>query len=61
VEQVVYVGTDTRFRIRLSEGVSLAVREQNVISAPDLGGYFSESGGPVYAVWLSDASRILVD
>jgi spermidine/putrescine transport system ATP-binding protein len=61
VEQVVYVGTDTRFRVRLSENVSLAVREQNVISTPDPVGYYADSDAQAYAVWLSDAGRVLLD
>ncbi len=61
VEQVVYVGTDTRFRVRLTEGVVLAVREQNVISEPDPTAYYSEGSNRVYAVWLKDAGRVLVD
>ena len=61
VEQVVYVGTDTRFRVRLSKNVSLAVREQNVISVPDPTAYYRNSGDQSYAVWLSDAGRILLD
>jgi spermidine/putrescine transport system ATP-binding protein len=61
VEQVVYVGTDTRFRVRLSENVVLAVREQNVISTPDPTGYYAEVDTPAYAVWLSDAGRVLLD
>jgi spermidine/putrescine transport system ATP-binding protein len=61
VEQVVYVGTDTRFRIRLSENVVLAAREQNVLSTPDPAGYHGDSDAPAYAVWLSDACRILLD
>jgi spermidine/putrescine transport system ATP-binding protein len=61
VEQVVYVGTDTRFRVRLSENVVLDVREQNVISTPDPIGYYAEGDTPAYAVWLSDAGRVLLD
>jgi spermidine/putrescine transport system ATP-binding protein len=61
VEQVVYVGTDTRFRVRLSENVRLAVREQNLISTPDPNAYYRDSGGQTYAVWLNDAGRILLD
>jgi spermidine/putrescine transport system ATP-binding protein len=61
VEQVVYIGTDTRFRVRLSENVSLAVREQNVISTPDPVGYYADSDAQAYAVWLSDAGRVLLD
>jgi spermidine/putrescine transport system ATP-binding protein len=61
VDQAVYVGTDTRFRIRLSENVVLDVREQNVISTPDPTGYYADSDTPAYAVWLCDAGRILLD
>jgi spermidine/putrescine transport system ATP-binding protein len=61
VEQVVYVGTDTRFQVRLTENVVLSVREQNVISVPEPTGYYAESDTPAYAVWLNDAARILLD
>jgi spermidine/putrescine transport system ATP-binding protein len=61
VEQVVYVGTDTRFRVRLGDKVSLDVREQNVISTPDPMGYYADSDTPAYAVWLNDAGRVLLD
>jgi spermidine/putrescine transport system ATP-binding protein len=61
VEQVVYVGTDTRFRVRLSENVQVAVREQNVISTPDPHGYYADSTAPAYAVWPKDAGRVLLD
>jgi spermidine/putrescine transport system ATP-binding protein len=61
VEQVVYVGTDTRFRVRLSDNVTLAVREQNLISTPDPDAYYRDSGGQTFAVWLNDAGRILLD
>ncbi len=61
VEQVVYVGTDTRFHVRLSENVRLMVREQNLISTPDPIGYYAGDAGWVYAVWLRDAARVLTD
>jgi spermidine/putrescine transport system ATP-binding protein len=62
VEQVVYIGTDTRFKVRLSENVVLDVREQNVLSTPDPTVYYEEGlDNPVYAVWLCDAGRILLD
>jgi hypothetical protein len=57
----VYVGTDTRFRVRLSDKITVDVREQNVISTPDPVGYYAESDAQAYAVWLSDAARILLD
>jgi spermidine/putrescine transport system ATP-binding protein len=62
VEQMVYVGTDTRFRVRLSQNVTVDVREQNLLSTPDPSVYYDEgSENPVYAVWLCDAARILFD
>jgi spermidine/putrescine transport system ATP-binding protein len=61
VEQVVYVGTDTRFRVRLSDNVTLAVREQNLLSTPDPDAYYRDGGAQTYAVWLNDAGRILLD
>jgi spermidine/putrescine transport system ATP-binding protein len=61
VEQVVYVGTDTRFRVRLSDSVSLDIREQNVVSSPDQGAYYADTGDPVYVCWLYDAGRVLID
>ncbi len=61
VEQVVYVGTDTRFQVRVAENMLLSVREQNVISSADPIGYYAESDTPAYAVWLNDASRVLLD
>jgi spermidine/putrescine transport system ATP-binding protein len=61
IEQVVYVGTDTRFRIRLSEHVSLSVREQNVVSDPNAATYYPTGEASAFAVWLDDAARILQD
>jgi spermidine/putrescine transport system ATP-binding protein len=61
VEQVVYVGTDTRFRVRLGEHVTLSVREQNIISTPDPAGYYADTNSPTYAVWLYDAGQILLN
>lgn len=61
VEQVVYVGTATLFRVRLSPNVSLAIREQNIISTPDSRAYSWGVGGQVYVAWLYDAGRVLTD
>lgn len=61
VEQVVYVGTDTRFQVRLSANVTLTVREQNIVSTSDPMRYYQDGDAPVYAVWLYDAGRVLVD
>jgi spermidine/putrescine transport system ATP-binding protein len=62
VQQMVYVGTDTRFKVRLSENVTVDIREQNLLSTPDPTVYYEEGGlNPIYAVWLCDAARILFD
>jgi spermidine/putrescine transport system ATP-binding protein len=61
VEQVVYVGTDTRFQVRISDNVVLMVREQNVISTPDPTAYFDDETSTSYAVWLNDACQILTE
>ncbi len=61
VEQVVYVGNDTRFHVRVSDEVSMVVRQQNVISTPDPLGYHAEKDTPAYAVWRGDAGRLLLD
>jgi spermidine/putrescine transport system ATP-binding protein len=61
VEQVVYVGTDTRFRVRLAGDTALAVRQQNVISSADSAAYYADSGEPLYACWLHGAGRLLTE
>jgi len=61
VEQVVYLGPDPRYRVRLSGNVSLMVREQNTISAPDARIQSAEDGRPVHAVWQHACGRILLD
>ncbi|MBN1136925.1 MAG: ABC transporter ATP-binding protein [Anaerolineae bacterium] len=61
VEQVVYIGTATVFKIRLSDQVLLTVREQNVISAAERRAYDWGSGGQVHVTWPYDAGRILLD
>lgn len=61
VEQVVYIGTATMFKIRLSDNVVITVRQQNIISTPDQEAYSGGGGGPVTVVWPYDAGRILTD
>jgi spermidine/putrescine transport system ATP-binding protein len=61
VEQVVYVGTDTRFQVRLSDNVVLAVREQNLLTPEVLAAHHAGDDRQVYAVWACDSGRILLD
>ncbi|MGD8820948.1 MAG: ABC transporter ATP-binding protein [Anaerolineae bacterium] len=61
VEQVVYVGTDTRYRIRLSDHVSLVVREQNIVSTTDPVSHHMSNDRPLQARWQYTGGRILLD
>ncbi len=60
VEEVVYVGTETQFRVRLEDGTLLAVRQQNVVSARDPSAYY---GGrdTVYLVWQPESTLVLLE
>ena len=61
VEQVVYVGNDTRFHVGVSDRVAMVIRQQNIISAPDPLNFQVDLDAPAYAVWRSDAGRLLLD
>jgi spermidine/putrescine transport system ATP-binding protein len=61
IEQVVYIGTETRFQVRLSSPVLMTVRQQNVLSTPGPTGFYADSDTPAYAVWLNGAGRVLAD
>jgi spermidine/putrescine transport system ATP-binding protein len=61
IEQMVYLGTDTRYRVRLSPNVSLMVREQNAISTPDPMSPHAEGNRLVQATWQYTCGRILLD
>jgi spermidine/putrescine transport system ATP-binding protein len=60
IENVVYMGTDTHFLVRLAGDLKLRVRQQNLVSTPSLTAYF---GGQteVYAAWLPEAAQVLVE
>jgi len=61
VEQMVYLGTDTRYRVRLSDNVSLMIRQQNILSGFDPSSRVVDGGQPVRAVWPYTCGRILLD
>ena len=61
VEQVVYVGNDTRFHVRVSDGIALVIRQQNIISALDPLNFQVDRDAPAYAVWRGEAGRLLLD
>lgn len=60
VEEAIYVGTETHFRVRLEDGFLLMVRQQNVVSAADSSAYY---GGQdrVWVAWPPESTLILLD
>jgi len=57
VEEVVYIGTDTRYLMRLTEETIVVVREQNLGATAAV--RFCE-GEPVYVSWTPGCGRLLV-
>ncbi len=57
IEELVYIGTDTRYQVRVSEGSRLVVRVQNSGSADQAG---FRQGDRVYLTWDPAVARILV-
>jgi len=58
VEEVIYIGTDTRYLVRLTEQTIVVVREQNLGAATTA--RFHE-GEPVYVSWTSGCDRLLTE
>ena len=60
VEEVVYVGTETQFRVRLEEGSLLNVRQQNVVSSVDPAAYYNGQD-TIYVSWQPESTLVLLD
>jgi spermidine/putrescine transport system ATP-binding protein len=60
VVEMVYVGNDTRFRVRLAPSITLSARRQNVlpVGMPMLEG---PSGMRIWVSWHPDSARVLPD
>ncbi len=58
IQEVVYIGTDTRYVVQLSSGVRLVVRVQND-ATHHLGGY--KVGEQVFVAWDAEDARVLVE
>ncbi len=56
IEEAIYIGTDTRYRVALAEDVSLFVRMQNYGSRYDLP---FQIGEQVYVHWAAENAQIL--
>jgi len=55
IEQVIYIGTDTRYVVRMNEQTKIKIRQQNIVS----GGSHLEKGLEVVVYWDSNNARIL--
>ncbi len=65
IENVVYVGTDTRFEVRLtpvgtSGAPTLRVRQQNLVSTSDPTAYFGRRRD-VFITWSPESAQVLVE
>jgi spermidine/putrescine transport system ATP-binding protein len=59
IREVVYIGTDTHFVIRLADDLTIRVREQNRISAADRRAHFGGRGDQVYVAWAPESALLL--
>lgn len=59
VETVVYIGTDTQYRVRLTDNVAIRVREQNL--NPSLVRTTYAEGDQVYVTWQPESTLLLAD
>jgi len=60
VEEIVYVGTETQYRLRLEDGSLLAVRQQNVDPARDPTACYTGQE-LVYLSWQPESTLILLE
>ena len=60
VQDVAYIGSDTRVVVRLSQSLKMSVWEQNKLSTLDLSAYFTR-GEEVWLTWLPDNALVLGD
>jgi spermidine/putrescine transport system ATP-binding protein len=58
IENVVYIGTDTNYVVRLDSGATVRVREQNI--APSIGKGLDE-GATAFLFWQTESSLLLPD
>lgn len=57
VQEAIYIGTDTRYRVMVAEQIELFVRVQNYGSRYDT---LFNVGDPVYVHWTADNAQLLV-
>ncbi len=59
IEEVIYIGTDTLFRIRVGERLGLRVRMQNRDGSASV--YRYQTGAPIWVAWLPESARVLTE
>jgi len=59
IETVVYIGTDTQYKVRLTDNVAIKVREQNL--NPSLVRTTYTEGDQVYVTWQPESTLLLTD
>lgn len=57
IEEMIYIGTDTLFRIRLNERLALRARMQNREGIAPLAGY--APGSAIWVAWIPESARVL--
>ncbi|MCM8747425.1 TOBE domain-containing protein [Thermomicrobium sp. CFH 73360] len=60
VEEVIYIGTDTFYVVRITDETVVRVRSQNDRNRLD-GGQLLPVGTPVSLEWAPDAARVLTE
>lgn len=58
VSEVIYIGTDTRYQVKIPTGDDLVVRVQNLGRPEDI---TFESGEPVKVHWLTENAQVLTE
>ncbi|GBD09291.1 Spermidine/putrescine import ATP-binding protein PotA [Candidatus Thermoflexus japonica] len=59
IEEVIYIGTDTLFRVRVGERLGLRVRMQNRDGSASIHHY--RPGAVIWVAWLPESARVLTE
>lgn len=59
IEEVIYIGTDTLFRVRVGEWPGLRVRMQNRDGSASMDRY--RPGAVIWVAWLPESARVLTE
>ncbi|WP_376792129.1 ABC transporter ATP-binding protein [Thermoflexus sp.] len=59
IEEVIYIGTDTLFRVRVGERLELRVRMQNQDGSASVHRY--HAGAAIWVAWSPESTRVLME